>query len=223
MNPKLLKAGHFWRSNDPADIIVGESSVTDVVCVPPIFIDVMDLNWLVPCTTSLRLKKLEFLVAGLFGPSRPRDEKPWNGSSHRYGVYIYTDALGDENIVILSNTPDGTRGAILPRSATEAWKTVFYGMKPSQVWDICWTLKLIHDSESKQLEAAEKEVSGAKASNKANGVQHRPNTNQTPKSQGVQRVQHQEAVRHGGAGVDRHSPYPAQEGRHELVASLAAV
>jgi hypothetical protein len=223
MNPRLLKAGHFWRSNDPADIIVGESSVTDVVCIPPSFIDVMDINRLVPAATALRLKNLEFLVAGLFGPSRPSGDKLWNGGAHRYGVYIHTDSLGGENIVILSNTPDGTRGVILPRSATEAWKSVFYGMKSSQVWDICWTMKLIHDSQLTQLEAAEKEVSGAKASNKAHGVRHRTHTHPTSNPQGVQGLQHKEAVRHGGAGVDGNPPYPAQEGRHEPVASLASV
>jgi hypothetical protein len=222
MNPRLLKAGHFWRSNDPADIIVGESSVTDVVCIPPSHIAVVDVNRLVPAEMLIRLSSLEFIVAGLFGPSRPSGDKQWNGSAHRYGIYVYTDALGDENIVILSNTPDGTRGAILPRSATEAWKTVFYGMKSSQVWDICWTMKMIHDATSKQISEAEKEVSGAKANHKKNGVRHCSPASTTD-LQSVSGLQHKETVRHGGGGSNSDQPHPSQEGRHEPATSSASV
>ena len=150
MKPRLLRAGYFWRSNDPADIIVGESHFNEAVCIAPTLISVVDVNCLVHHEISISLSRLEFLVAGLFGPSRPFGLEVWNGGGHRYGVYIYTDSLDGENIVILSNTLDGTRGVILPYTSTEAWKTVFYGLPSKQVWDICWTLKRIHDSKSSQ-------------------------------------------------------------------------
>jgi hypothetical protein len=156
MKPRLLRAGFFWRSDDPADIIVGESSVNDVVCIAPTNISAVDLNKITTDEVLIRLDDLEFIVAGLFGADRPSPSgaAKWSGTAYRYGVYLLPNTFTkSSSIVILSHTPKGTRALILPRYATEAWKSVFYGMPSDLVWDICLTLR--HVAKAQEAVTAE--------------------------------------------------------------------
>lgn len=225
MKPRLLKAGFFWRSNDPADIIVGESSINDVVCIAPTTIPAVDLGRAIPTEVLIKLSNLEFIVAGLFGPDRPSPAGSgykWNGSTHRYGVYVLSNTLaGTQSIVILSNTPDGMRAAILPRYTTEAWKAVFYGMPSDKVWDICWTLKLIHGSVYTQLTAREEAKDAA--NHKADALQHGANTNPATGPQNLQGL-HKEATVHDRAGRVEGGGSPSGEGQgHEPLAPATAL
>lgn len=227
MKPRLLKAGFFWRSDDSADIIVGESSVKDVVCIAPLFVTAVDLTS--RKEVEIRLSKLDYIVAGLFGPSRPcgageyaPPTNTWNGSTHRYGVYSYETEAGEERIVILSNTPDGTRAAMLPTYATEAWKAVFYGMKPAQVWDICWSLKLVQDYYYVAVKQAMKEAADAQAEAEANALQHGASS-ETVGAQNLPGLHKKAALQNRGRGVEG-SGSPAVKGKgHNPVPAPASI
>jgi hypothetical protein len=228
VKPRLLKAGFFWRSNDPADIIVGESSINDVVCVAPTLFPVAKLGYSRTIEqVMIRLSELEFLVAGLFGADRTPTShtgERWNGSARRYGVYVYTNELkGTRHIVILANSLHGANGIMFPETATEAWESIFYGMKPAAAWDICDSVIGLRRATIMEMNSkAEKEETDA-ASNKAGALRHRANTNKTTGPQNLQGL-HKEATVRDRAGRVEGGGSPSGEGQgHEPLAPATAL
>jgi hypothetical protein len=101
MKPTQAQPGHYWKSNDSADLPFNDSGPEQprtVRCY-----NMQDhLNR--GETHNVPVEPLEFLAAGIFGEPRPPGSEPkirWSGDSHRYGIYRNPTGLYRNSIVVI--------------------------------------------------------------------------------------------------------------------------
>lgn len=138
MNPIQAHPGHYWHTDDPADLAFNESGPDQPMTVR--CYNMQDhLNKgefrYVPVAT------LEYLAAGIFGEARPSGlgvTTRWTGSSHRYGIYRNPAGLYRSGIVILECHGGGMRGYAFDNLvAGETWGYIAAQFKPEMIWNLC--------------------------------------------------------------------------------------
>ena len=138
MIPTQAHQGHYWKTNDAADLPFNEAGSE-----PPQTIRCYNMQDHLnrgECR-NVPLTPLEFLAVGIFGESRPSglgSTTRWTGSSHRYGVYRNPAGLYRNGIVILEAHGGGMVGYAFDNIvAGETWELIAKTFSPEMVWNLC--------------------------------------------------------------------------------------
>ena len=138
MHPTQAHPGHYWKTNDPADLAFNEAGP--------------DQPQTIRCYNMqdhlnrgefrhVPIAGLEFLAAGHFGEarsSRPGSTTKWTGSSHRYGIYRNPSGLYKNGIVVLERHGGGMVGYAFDNLvAGETWDHIAANFSPEMIWNLC--------------------------------------------------------------------------------------
>ena len=138
MNPTQTHPGHYWHTNDPADLAFNESG--------------SDQPQTIRCYNmqdhlnkgefrDVPVAMLEYLGAGIFGEARPSglaSTTRWTGSSHRYGIYRNPCGLYRTGVAILECHGGGMHGYAFDNLvAGETWEHIAIHFAPEMVWNLC--------------------------------------------------------------------------------------
>ena len=138
MKPTQTHPGHYWKSNDPADLAFNEAGPhrpETIRCF-----NMQDhLNR--GEVRHVPIDGLEFLAAGHFGEGRPSGlglTTRWTGDSHRYGIYRNRAGLYRNGIVVLECHGGGMAGYAFDNLvAGETWQHIASTFSTEMIWNIC--------------------------------------------------------------------------------------
>lgn len=125
MNPLFTTLASQWRSDDPADIIVGTGTPepVDIRCFA--MDDLYD-------GAPVGLKHLKFL----------REGRKLDGLE-RYGYYLYTRDGEQYIVVLVTGVDDQTGGVVLPKSSIDTYHMLATTMSREQLWEIGNSLSFV--------------------------------------------------------------------------------
>jgi hypothetical protein len=138
MNPTQKHSGHYWKSNDPADLAFNEAGPEQPETIR--CYNMQDhLNR--GEVRHVPVDGLEFLAAGHFGEGRPSglgSTTRWTGDSHRYGIYRNPAGLYRNGIVVLECHGGGMVGYAFDNLvAGETWEHIAANFSTEMIWNIC--------------------------------------------------------------------------------------
>jgi hypothetical protein len=125
MQPTQMMPGHYWRTNDPADLPFNEAG-----SVQPATVRCYNMQDHLNRgeARDVPVKGLECLATGRFGDPRPSGagvRARWTGDSHRYGIYRNPSGLYENGIVVLECHGSGMVGYAFDNSvAGETWEHI---------------------------------------------------------------------------------------------------
>lgn len=138
MNPTQAHTGHYWHTNDPADLAFNEfgpDQPQSIRCYN------MQDHLNKGEFREVPVAPLEYLGAGIFGETRPSglgSTTLWTGSSHRYGIYRNPSGLYRTGIVIIECHGRGMHGyAFDNHVAGETWAYIAAHFEPEMIWNLC--------------------------------------------------------------------------------------
>jgi hypothetical protein len=138
MNPTQAHPGHYWHTDDPADLAFNEAGP--------------DQPQTVRCYNmqdhlnrgefrDVPVAALEYMAAGIFGegrPSRITSTIRWTGSSHRYGIYRNPTGLYRTGIVILECHGGGMYGYAFDNLVSgDTWQHIAANFQQEMIWNLC--------------------------------------------------------------------------------------
>ncbi len=137
MTPVQDHPGHYWRTNDPANLDfngAGEEA--------PQFVRCFSMNDYINRgeARDVPVASLEYLAAGIFGEPRPSVTAPirWSGDSHRYGIYRNPSTYGRHSIILLERHGGGMVGYQFDQCyAIETWEALARTLAPEMIWNLC--------------------------------------------------------------------------------------
>jgi len=137
MKPVQLHPGHYWKTDDPADLDFNEAGKE-----APQFIRCYSMNDYINRgeARDVPVAWLEYLAAGIFGGPRPSVTARirWSGDSHRYGIYRNLSPHGRHSIILLERHGGGMVGYQFDQSyAIETWEALARTLAPEMIWNLC--------------------------------------------------------------------------------------
>ena len=138
MIPTQAHQGHYWKTNDAADLPFNEAGPDQPQTVR--CYNMQDHLNRGECR-NVPVATLELMTIGIFGdgrPSRLGSTTRWTGSSHRYGIYHNPAGLYKNGIVILEAHGGGMVGYAFDNLvAGETWERIAKGFPPETIWNLC--------------------------------------------------------------------------------------
>lgn len=138
MNPTQAHFGHYWHTDDPADLAFNESGSEQpqtVRCYN------MQNHLNKGEFRQVPVAPLQYLATGNFGEARLSgigSTTRWTGDSHRYGIYRNPTGLYRDGIVILECHGGGMYGYAFDNLvAGETWEYIAAHFKPEMIWNLC--------------------------------------------------------------------------------------
>jgi hypothetical protein len=138
MNPTQAHPGHYWHTDDRADLAFNEygpDRPRTIRCYN------MQDHLNKGEFRDVPVASLEYLAAGIFGEARPSglgSATRWTGSSHRYGIYRNSSGLYRTGAVILECHGGGMHGYAFDNLvAGETWDYIVAHFEPEMIWNLC--------------------------------------------------------------------------------------
>lgn len=138
MQPTQSRPGHFWTTDDVAQLWFGESGPE-----PPQTVRCYNMQDHLNSGEAREapVSGLEFLGAGIFGEARPSGSNSttrWTGDSYRYGIYRNPSGLYKNGIVVLEHHGGGMFGyAFDYLVAGDTWGHIAVSFPPEMIWNLC--------------------------------------------------------------------------------------
>ncbi len=141
MNPTQAHPGHYWHTDDPADLAFNEASHNQPRAIRCYNMqDHLNKGEF----RDVPVASLEYLGAGIFGEARPSgfgSTTCWTGSSHRYGIYRNPSGLYRSGIVMLECHGRGMFGYAFDNLvAGETWDYIAAHWEPEMIWNLCYQI-----------------------------------------------------------------------------------
>jgi len=157
MHPTQFRLGHYWKTNDPADLTFNEAGTK-----PPNAIRCFNMQDFLnhgECRDVL-VETLEFLGSGTFGEARPSVASTrWTGDSHRYGIYRNRAGVYKNGVIVVECHGGGMFGYAFDNLvAGETWEYVARNLSPETIWNLCYQIagayRTARDAEKRLLSLA---------------------------------------------------------------------
>jgi hypothetical protein len=138
MIPTQAHEGHYWKTNDAADLSFNEAGPEQPQTIR--CYNMQDHLNRGECR-DVPLDTLELLAAGIFGEGRSSglgSTTRWTGATHRYGIYRNPAGLYKNGIVVLEAHGGGMHGYVFDNLvAGDTWERIAKDFPPEMIWNVC--------------------------------------------------------------------------------------
>ena len=134
MIPTQAHPGHYWKTNDPADLCFNEAGSDQPQTVRCYNMqDYLNKGEF----RNVPVASLEYMVHGHFGEARGIQTR-WSGDSHKYGIYRNPTGLCKNGIVVIECHGGGMVAYAFDNLvAAELWGHIAATFSPEMIWNIC--------------------------------------------------------------------------------------